>query len=88
MAAEASVNAMYAKKIAEIERSGGPRRLPRRPPGRAARPTSTCCRLASELVVDAVTEPGELRGELVARLADADGWTRAPQRRHHHISPV
>ena len=34
-------------------------------------------RMASELVVDAVVEPGELRAELIARLAAADGWTRA-----------
>jgi hypothetical protein len=33
-------------------------------------------------------EPGELRAELIARLAAAQGWTRAPRRRHHHISPV
>ena len=45
-------------------------------------------RLASELVVDVVVEPGELRAELVARLADAELCTRGPRRRHHHISPV
>jgi acetyl-CoA carboxylase carboxyltransferase component len=87
MAPEASVNAMYAPKIAEITD----------PAERAAftaarlaeqRADLDLLRLASELVVDAVVEPAELRGELIARLAAADGWTRAPQRRHHHISPV
>ena len=39
-------------------------------------------------MVDAVVEPGELRAELIARLAAAEGWTRAPRRRHHYISPV
>ena len=87
MAAEASVNAMYARKLAEIAD----------PDERAAyldarlaeqRADLELLRPASELVVDAVVEPGELRAELVARLADADGWTRAPRRRHHHISPV
>jgi hypothetical protein len=38
--------------------------------------------------VDAIVEPAALRAELIARLADAQGWTRGPQRRHHHISPV
>jgi acetyl-CoA carboxylase carboxyltransferase component len=87
MAPEASVNAMYARKIAEITD----------PAERAAftaarlaeqRADLDLLRLASELVVDAVVEPAELRGELIARLAAAEGWTRAPQRRHHHISPV
>ena len=44
--------------------------------------------MGSELVVDAVVEPERLRAELVARLVDADRWTRAPGRRHHPISPV
>jgi len=44
--------------------------------------------MASDLVVDTVVEPGQLRLELVTRLADADGWSRAPRRRHHHVSPV
>ncbi len=45
-------------------------------------------RLASELAVDAVVEPADLRAELIARLAEAEHWTHGPQRRHHHISPV
>jgi hypothetical protein len=44
--------------------------------------------MGSELVVDAVVEPGDLRAELIARYADADSWTRESDRRHHHISPV
>ena len=44
--------------------------------------------MASDLVVDAVVEPGDLRAELVARMADADRWTRPTGRRHHLISPV
>jgi acetyl-CoA carboxylase carboxyltransferase component len=87
MAAEASVNAMYAKKIAEIEDPG------QRAAFVAARTAEqradiNLLHLASELVVDAIVEPAALRAELIARLADAQGWTRGPQRRHHHISPV
>jgi acetyl-CoA carboxylase carboxyltransferase component len=87
MAAEASVNAMYARKIADIAE----------PDQRAAFVSARLAeqqadinllRLASELVVDAVVEPDELRAELIARLADAADWTRRPPRRHHHISPV
>jgi acetyl-CoA carboxylase carboxyltransferase component len=87
MAAEASVNAMYAKKIAEITD----------PEERAAyvaerteeqRADIDLLRVASELVVDAVVEPERLRAELVVRLSDAASWSRRPQRRHHHVSPV
>ncbi len=87
MAAEASVNAMYAKKIAGIDD----------PDERAAyvaertreqQADIDLLRVASELVVDAVVEPEDLRAELVRRLADAAGWSRGPQRRHHHVSPV
>jgi acetyl-CoA carboxylase carboxyltransferase component len=87
MAAEASVNAMYARKIADITD----------PAERAAftearlaeqRADINLLRLASELVVDAVVEPADLRGELITRLAEAEHWTRRPPRRHHHISPV
>ena len=87
MAAEASVNAMYAKKIAEI---ADPAERAAFTDARLAeqRADLDLLRLASELVVDAVVEPGELRGELIARLAAAQGWTRAARRRHHHISPV
>jgi acetyl-CoA carboxylase carboxyltransferase component len=87
MAAEASVNAMYARKIAEIKNPEEQKTFINE---RLAEQHSDLdlLRLASELVVDAVVEPGELRAELIARLAAAQGWTRAPRRRHHHISPV
>jgi acetyl-CoA carboxylase carboxyltransferase component len=87
MAAEASVNAMYAKKIAEI---GDPGQRAAFIAARTAeqRADINLLHLASELVVDAIVEPADLRAELIARLADAQGWTRGPRRRHHHISPV
>ena len=37
---------------------------------------------------DAVVEPGRLRAELIARMVDADGWSRSVGRRYHPVSPV
>ncbi len=87
MAAEASVNAMYAKKIAELT---DPEEREAYVADRTAEQHAdiNLLRVASELVVDAVVEPEDLRDELVVRLADAAGWSRGPQRRHHHVSPV
>lgn len=87
MAAEASVNAVYANKIAAIGDDG------ERAAYVAARTAEqeadvNLLRMGSDLVVDAVVAPGELRTELVARMNDADGWTRTTGRRHHLISPV
>src|SRR5436309_14174512 len=45
-------------------------------------------RLASELVVDAVVPPDELRAELIARFALAAGKDRHFSRRRHGVSPV
>jgi acetyl-CoA carboxylase carboxyltransferase component len=44
--------------------------------------------LASELVVDAVIEPGELRGELVRRFAHAAGKRRQWPDKHNPVTPV
>jgi acetyl-CoA carboxylase carboxyltransferase component len=87
MSAEASVNAVYANKIAEIADPG------ERAAFVAARRTEqeadfTLLRMGSELVLDAVVQPEALRAELISRLTAADGWERSPQRRHHVVSPV
>ncbi|MFI1992491.1 acyl-CoA carboxylase subunit beta [Actinoplanes sp. NPDC020271] len=87
MGAEAAVNAVYANKIAAIED----------PEARAAFVAERraeyerdidIMRLASELVVDAVVEPGELRGELIRRFAAARGKDRSFSRRRHGVTPV
>jgi acetyl-CoA carboxylase carboxyltransferase component len=87
MAADASVNAMYARKIADI---GDPGQRAAYVDARIAeqRADINLVRLASELVVDTIVEPAGLRDELIARLNDAEHWARGPKRRHHHISPV
>ena len=83
MSAEASVNAVYANKIAAIE-------------DEAERAAFVAARTAEQradinllrMAGDAVVEPERLRDELSARMVDADRWTRETGRRHHLISPV
>ena len=45
-------------------------------------------RLASELVVDGIVEPEDLRAELIRRYAALRGKDRSFSRRHHGITPV
>ncbi|HWS33978.1 MAG TPA: acyl-CoA carboxylase subunit beta [Actinoplanes sp.] len=87
MGAEAAVNAVYANKIAAIED----------PEDRAAFVAERraeyerdidIMRLASELVVDAVVEPADLRDELVRRFTAARDKDRSFSRRRHGVTPV
>jgi len=86
MGAEAAVNAVYANKIAalpEAERAGFVAEK------RAEYERDIdLVRLASELVVDAVVEPPELRAELIARYAAAAGKDRHFSTRRHGVTPV
>ncbi|WP_030440907.1 acyl-CoA carboxylase subunit beta [Actinoplanes subtropicus] len=87
MGAEAAVNAVYANKIAAIED------LDERAAFVAERRAEyerdiDIMRLASELVVDAVVEPGDLRTEIIRRLAAARGKDRGFSRRRHGVTPV
>ena len=87
MSAEASVNAVYANKIAEI---GDPDERAAFIAARKAEQEAdfTLLRMGSELVVDAIVQPEQLRAELLRRLRAADGWTRSGPQRHHLVSPV
>jgi len=87
MAPEASVNAMFANKLAAITDEAERAAAEREWIGEQ-RAAISMVHTASELAVDAVVEPAELRHELIARLAAAGGWSRAESRRHHMISPV
>jgi acetyl-CoA carboxylase carboxyltransferase component len=87
MGAEAAVNAVYANKIAAIDD----------PDERAAFVAARreeyerdidIVRLASELVVDAIVTPAELRPELIRRFAAARGKDRRFSRRRHGVTPV
>jgi methylmalonyl-CoA decarboxylase subunit alpha len=86
MGAEAAVNAVYANKIAALPES-------ERADFIAAKRAEyerdiDIVRLGSELVVDTIVEPGELRAELIARFARARGKERAFSRRRHGVTPV
>jgi acetyl-CoA carboxylase carboxyltransferase component len=87
MGPEAAVNAVFANKIAAIED----------PQERAAfvaeqrrvyEEDVDLYRLASELVIDAVVDFGDLRDELVRRLALAEGKDRSFSDRRHGVPPV
>jgi acetyl-CoA carboxylase carboxyltransferase component len=87
MGAEAAVNAVYANKIAaiadEAERAAFVAEL------RAEYERDIdIMRLASELVVDTVIEPAELRDELIRRFAAARTKDRSFSRRRHGVTPV
>jgi len=87
MGAEAAVNAVYANKIAAIADEAE----------RAAFVTARreeyerdidIVRLGSELVVDTIVQPHELRAELIRRFADARSKDRHFSRRRHGVTPV
>ncbi len=87
MGPEASVNAVYAGKIAAIDDADeAAAYVTARTDEQRA--DVNLMRMGSDLVVDAVVAGEDLRGELVTRLRHADGWTRSPGRRHHLVSPV
>ncbi len=87
MGAEAAVNAVYFNKIEAVED----------PDERAAyvqklreeyNEDIDVVRLASELVVDAIVEPEDLRAELVKRYRAYRGKDRSFSRRRHGVTPV
>jgi methylmalonyl-CoA decarboxylase subunit alpha len=87
MGAEAAVNAVYANKIAAIGDEA------ERAAFVAARREEyerdiDIVRLGSELVVDTIVQPHELREELVRRFAHARGKDRHFSRRRHGVTPV
>jgi acetyl-CoA carboxylase carboxyltransferase component len=87
MGAEAAVNAVYAKKIAAIEDPEERATFVAERRAEYERDIDIM-RLASELVVDAVVEPGDLRAELVRRFSAARGRDRSFSRRRHGVTPV
>jgi acetyl-CoA carboxylase carboxyltransferase component len=87
MGPEAAVNAVYANKIAEIDDEAQRTVYV----GRLRKEYEIdidILRLASELVVDAIVEPGEVRRELTARFAAAATKDRHFSTRRHGVPPV
>jgi len=87
MGPEAAVNAVHAGHLAEIA-DPSERERRREELAAAYEADVDLLRLASDLVVDAVVEPSELRCELVRRLAMAAGRDRRFSERRHGVPPV
>ena len=86
MGAEAAVNAVYANKIAALPAEDRPAYVAAL---RAEYERDIdVVRLAAELVVDAMVEPEQLRGELISRIRVARGKDRSFSRRRHGVTPV
>ncbi|HEX6500991.1 MAG TPA: acyl-CoA carboxylase subunit beta [Micromonosporaceae bacterium] len=87
MGADAAVNAVYANKIAALPDDEARAAFVAEKRAEYERDIDIL-RLASELVVDAIVEPHELRAELIRRLAAARGKDRHFSRRRHGVTPV
>jgi acetyl-CoA carboxylase carboxyltransferase component len=87
MGAEAAVNAVYANKIAAISDQEERRAFVAARREEYERDIDVV-RLASELVIDAIVEPVDLRVELIRRFAAAVGKDRHFSRRRHGVTPV
>jgi acetyl-CoA carboxylase carboxyltransferase component len=87
MGPEAAINAVYANKIAAIDDPDEREQFVAAQ--RALYETDVdLLRLASELVIDAVVDPSQLRAELIRRLTLARGKRREFADRRHGIPPV
>jgi acetyl-CoA carboxylase carboxyltransferase component len=87
MGPEAAVNAVYANRIAAID-DPAERETFIAEQRAVYEEDVDLLRLASELVIDAVIEPTDLRRELIARLAAGGGRSRHFSDRHHGVPPV
>ncbi len=87
MGPEAAVNAVYANKIAEIS-DPAEREDFIAEKRREYEQDVDLLRLASDLVVDAVVAPEDLRTELIARIATSTARDRRFSERRHGVPPV
>ncbi|WP_245926294.1 acyl-CoA carboxylase subunit beta [Sulfoacidibacillus thermotolerans] len=86
MGPEAAVNAVYSNKIAELEEPEKSAFVAQK--REEYRQDIDIYRLASELVVDAIVDPDQLRTELVMRLRQYEGKDISFSRRKHAVYPV
>ena len=87
MGPQAAINAVYYNQLRAIE-DEGERDARTEELRREYAEDIDILHLASELVVDAVIEPDELRGELIRRFAHAATKTRDWPAKHNPITPV
>jgi acetyl-CoA carboxylase carboxyltransferase component len=87
MGAEAAVNAVFYNRIQAVEDETERAALVQRLRDEYDEDIDIV-HLASELVVDAIVEPEDLRGELVARFEAYRSKDRSFSRRRHGITPV
>ncbi|HEX6525019.1 MAG TPA: acyl-CoA carboxylase subunit beta [Streptosporangiaceae bacterium] len=87
MGAEAAVNAVYANKLDAIA-DPDVRKAETDKLRKEYEQDIDLLRLASELVVDEIVEPEDLRSELIKRFGVARGKDRHQPRRRHSISPA
>ena len=87
MGPEAAVNAVFARKIAEID-DPAQREAFIQEQREAYEADVDLLRLASDLVIDAVVDAEDIREELIRRLAMAAGKSRRFSERRHGVPPV
>ncbi len=87
MGPQAAINAVFYNQIQEIEDPAQREEFVQQKRTEYAADIDIL-HLASELVVDAVIEPDELRAELIRRFALAEGKERRFSERHNPITPV
>ncbi len=87
MGPQAAVNAVYANKIAEIDDPGERDAFVADKRAEYEQDVDLM-RLAAEMVLDAVIEPSELRGELARRFAALVGKERHVPDKRHGVPPV
>ena len=87
MGPEAAINAVYANKIAAIADPDEREKFINERRAEFAADVDLL-RLASELVIDAIVEPEDLRDDLAARLVLAGGKDRSFSDRLHGVPPV
>ena len=87
MGPDAAVNAVYAGRLATITDAG--ERASFAAERRAEYELDVdLLRLASELIIDGIIEPSDLRAEIARRFAVLVGKSRAQPSKHHGVRPV
>ncbi len=83
---EAAVNAVYAKKIAELPEEERPAYVKEKQ--EEYRNDIDIYRLAADMVIDAIVNPNDLRNELIKRFSVYDKKNVVFTERKHGVYPV